>query len=154
MAYRENLVTGQAYRVLVEQDSISEINTYDRLSFWTDASDVEFRNGSTLEDVSNTFFYAEGTLYHNTTEVTISGDNITSTGLVDIYVPDTYCKLSPNSIERNGHSITITFPSERVGYDTVDIPVRVVCKNFTNIAETVVSTSSEESNNENENENE
>ena len=49
MAYKENLITGQAYRVVVDQDPITEEFTYDRLSFWTSANDVEFSNHAPLE---------------------------------------------------------------------------------------------------------
>ena len=128
MAYKENLVTGQAYRVLVEEDPINEENTYDRISFWTHAKDVEFSNHTRLDDISDTFYYAAAVLTAGSTSVTISGSNITLDGLMDIYVPDEFCKVTPNTISRSNGSVTITFPAQNQ-----DMEVRVVCKSLSNI---------------------
>ena len=128
MAFKENIKTGQAYRVVVDQDPITEEFTYDRLSFWTMADDVEFRNGMSLEEVGTTFFYASGTLAAGQSSLTIEGDNITEDGLLDIYVPDEFCKVTPNTITREGHSVTLTFPVQKENME-----VRVVCKQFENI---------------------
>lgn len=43
---RENIVTGKKYRILVDEIA----NLWDRISFWTKASDVEFDDGSTVEE--------------------------------------------------------------------------------------------------------
>lgn len=42
---RENIVTGKKYRILVDEIA----NLWDRISFWTKASDVEFDDGTTVE---------------------------------------------------------------------------------------------------------
>lgn len=128
MAFSENLKTGQAYRVMTDEDPITGTKTYDRLSFWTDARDVEFTNHTTLEEISDTFYYASAVLAAGNTSVTVSGDNISANGLVDIYVPDEFCKVTPNSIVRGDRSITITFPAQ-----SEDMEVRVVCKSLSNI---------------------
>ena len=128
MAYKENLITGQAYRVVVDQDPITDEFTYDRLSFWTSANDVEFSNHTTLEEVGNTFFYASNILNRGQTTVTISGNNITEDGMIDVYVPDEFCKVAPTSISREGNSVTLTFPVQ-----SENMEVRVVCKQFSNI---------------------
>ena len=133
MSFIEIPKTGQAYRVLTAQDTINDINTYDKLSFWTAASDVEFDNHSTLQDMGGTFCYASGQLNKNSATVTITGNNITEDGLLDVYVPDEYCKLTPDSIERTAGSVTITFPYPRTQVEE-NIEVRVVCKDFRNIA--------------------
>ena len=124
--YTENLKTGQAYRVLIGED-VEENHIYDRLSFWTAASDVEFADHTTLEDIRGTFFYTSGTLQARETEVTISGELITNDGLLDIYVPDEYCaKAVPSSVTRTTGTVVITFPPQEENME-----VRVVCKNYT-----------------------
>ncbi len=45
----ENIVTGKKYRILVDELS----NLWDRISFWTKASDVEFDDGTVLESKMN-----------------------------------------------------------------------------------------------------
>ena len=123
--YTENLKTGQAYRVLTGQD-VEENNIYDRLSFWTSASDVEFNSGGNLEEISGTFFYTEGVLNAHESQVTISSSKITKNGLLDIYVPDDHCHVTPKEIHRDTEgSVTLVFsPQEE------DMPIRVVCKNY------------------------
>ena len=51
MAINEQIVTGRRYRRLIED---GDVNLWQRISFWTMASDVEFDDGETLEDkISN-----------------------------------------------------------------------------------------------------
>ena len=55
----ENKVTGKAYRILT--DKANEI--YDRVSFWTHATDVEMENGKNLqEELSSTIDTINGTI--------------------------------------------------------------------------------------------
>lgn len=117
--------TGQAYRVLTGQD-IDGNNIYDRLSFWTAASDVSFYGGGNLEEISGTFFYTEGILKAHESQVTISSSKIKKNGLLDIYVPDDRCHVTPKEIHRDIEgSVTLVFsPQEE------DMPIRVVCKNY------------------------
>lgn len=56
----ENIATGKKYRILV--DAVNDI--WDRISFWTKASDVEFNDGSNLEDAKSSF--GKGMLQRNT----------------------------------------------------------------------------------------
>ena len=127
MAFRDNLKTGQAYRILVDQDPNGD-NVYDVISFMTSASDVVFPNGTDLAEVAD-FEYAEGTLPAGQTEITISGRNITMDGLLDIYVEDEHSKDTPSSISRteNG-SVTLTFPPK-----DYPLTIRVTCKNYQNV---------------------
>lgn len=120
MAFQERIVKGQAYRVLVGVDSVTSQNIYEKTSFWTSADDVEFRNGKTLQ---NTFEYASGTLLAGETTVTITGNIITANGMLDIYVPNEFCRVHFEEItnQRDG-SVTITFPVQ-----TEDMEVRVLC---------------------------
>lgn len=127
MAFIDNYKTGQAYRVLVDQDE-NEQNVYDVLSFWTSASDVTFTNGTNLEEVSD-FSYAEAVLPANQEEITISGSNISMDGLLDIYVEDEFCHRTPKSVVRDAPgSVTLTF-------DPINEPmtIRVTCKNYSNV---------------------
>ena len=130
MAFDENIKTGQAYRVLVDTDPVTGKNTYDRISTWTAASDIEFSNNTILEAFVNSFRYAEGVLQAGRNSVTISGENITESGMLEIYVDDDYCDhdLAPTRIERSGNSVTLTFPVQGE-----DIPIRVVCNSFVNV---------------------
>ena len=125
MAFQENLKTGQAYRVLVDQDALTGINTYDRLSFWTSASDVQITETTTLQDVSGAFYYSSGVLAAGETTVVISDSNINEDALIDIYVPEDDCKVTPDTITTESGIVTITFPPQ-------DHPmeVRIVCKNL------------------------
>ena len=90
MAFDENIKTGQAYRVLVDTDPVTGKNTYDRISTWTAASDIEFSNNTILEAFVNSFRYAEGGLQAGRNSVTISGENITERGMLEIYVDDDF----------------------------------------------------------------
>lgn len=128
MAFDENIKTGQAYRVLVSTDQFTGKNTYDRISTWTAASDVEFSYNENLETYRNSFRYASAILQAGHSTVTISGENITDSGMIDIYAPDEYCDLAPTSIVRNGSSVTLTFPIQRE-----DVEIRVVCNAFSNV---------------------
>ena len=51
----EEVVTGKAYRVLIEKDDGTK--AWRRISFWGKAQDVEFNDGENLEDKMNGFYY-------------------------------------------------------------------------------------------------
>ena len=113
MAFTELKKKHGAYRVNVSP------NVYHRLSLWTHAEDVEFDDGSFLKEK---FDYASGVLQAGETSVTINSDLITADGMLDIYVPNAYCKLSPDSITQTNGSVTITFPAQ-----SANVEVRVRC---------------------------
>ncbi|MCM1100139.1 MAG: hypothetical protein NC079_00690 [Clostridium sp.] len=46
MAIHETIVTGRKFRKLIDETTM----LWQRISFWTKASDVEFDDGSTLQD--------------------------------------------------------------------------------------------------------
>ena len=126
MAYTDNIKTGQAYRVLVNEDPTH--NTYDLISFWTAASDVEFSNHTTLEDISGTFYYYTATLPVGETSLTISGDKINDDAMYDFYVPEEYCTYTPSSVQTDGNQVTVSFPAPTQELGPME--VRLVCKNY------------------------
>ena len=132
MAFTETLVKNQAYRVYTDTDPATGDDHYDKLSFYTSSDDVHFEGESgisltqkTQEIVDNTLAYASATLVAGETTVVVTGDKITADGMLDIYVPIAYCKVTPESITNQiDGSVTLTFPPQEE-----DIEVRVICKN-------------------------
>ena len=47
MSYEEKIVTGRKYRRILNMDP----QTWERISFWKKASDIEFSDGRNLQDV-------------------------------------------------------------------------------------------------------
>ena len=123
--FTDHTKTGQAYRILVGEDS-EENHIYDLISFWTAASDVEFSSGGNLEEVGGTFYYTEGVLPVGETQIEISSDKITKDGLLDIYVEDEFCHVTPRTVSRPvENKVILTFPPQ-----TKEMRIRVVCKNY------------------------
>ena len=102
----------QAYRVCTD----AENDEYDKVSLWSDYSDVRMQNEYTLKEQTD---YASGTISNN--EVIINSKLITADGMLDVYVPSSNCKLTPNSIIQIDESVTMTFPE---GNDGTEIRVR------------------------------
>ena len=132
MAFIENIKKNGAYRVCVGVDPSTGQKIYDRISFTTAAEDVIFDDNKDLtekmEDVSETITalssYASATLTAGETTVTVTGDNITADGMLDIYVPIAFCKVTPESITNQiDGAVTLTFPEQES-----DMEVRVICK--------------------------
>ena len=114
MIYTENIVKNQAYRVNTGVDS------YDKISLWTHAEDVEMQDGVELADK---FKFISGVLRAGSTTVTLRDDVITSDGHIEIYVPSEFIKVTPDEIiEQVDGSITIAFPVQ-----TADMPVQIRC---------------------------
>ena len=114
---------GKAYRVCT--DATPGAEQYDKLSMWTDYSDVETSNNKTLKDQLT---YVEGI----TSAVTISNveysrviltDNnlIEEGGMLDVYVPESKCKVTPSQITISNHTVTILFPK---GNNNMTVRVR------------------------------
>ena len=131
--FLEDKVYGQAYRVLTGVDQATNKNHYDKLSFWTDARDVEVdsETGQTLYDYIQESGggnkYASGTLQAGQSSVTIQSSLIKADSMLDIYVPIANSTVSYTSItdQVNG-SVTIGFPPQ-----STNMEVRVVCHNMT-----------------------
>ena len=114
---------GGAYRV--KTGTQGNVDFYDEISLWTHASDVTFDDNKTL--VEKMSGYASGTLTAGTHQVTIQDNIITTTGMLDIYVPDEYIKiLVPDSISRSNNTVTITFDSSVSLQSNVEIRVRCI----------------------------
>jgi len=80
MSDRERIVTGQKYRIL--SDFASKI--WDRISFWTKASDVELDNGDNIqhysESVNDSLDSINTTLASHGQTISSQGSTITSQG--------------------------------------------------------------------------
>ena len=133
MAYIDTFVKGKAYRVHTGVDASTGKDKYDVVSFKTASDDVFFDNGTSLTQQNtnitniinkNLLTYATGTLVAGQTTVTVTGSNITANGMLDIYVPIAFCKVTPEAITNqiNG-SVTIRFPAQ-----SSNMQVRVTCR--------------------------
>lgn len=110
--------TGGAYRVKTGTSGNTDL--YDEISLWTDPTDVTFPDGKNLKN--KVYDYASGTLVAGHTYVTITSNLITADGMLDIYVPDEFCKVSPDSIHQANGYVVLTFPTQ-----AEDMEVRVRC---------------------------
>ena len=111
-------VKGGAYRVKTSGEGAST-DTYDEVSLWSHADDVTFDDNKTL---SSKFAYASGTLTAGQTTLTITSPLITTDGMLDIYVPNAFCKVTPNTISQSNGTVTLTFPEQ-----SSNMEVRVRC---------------------------
>ena len=118
MAEIVNHVSGKEYRVKTGTSGNNDV--YDQLSFKTDGADVSFPNGRTLKQ--NYYDYASGTLTAGQTSLTITSNLITTDGMLEIYVPVEFCKVTPNTISQSNGTVTLTFPAQ-----TSNMEVRVRC---------------------------
>ena len=86
----ENLVIGKKYRILTD----TENDVWDRVSFWTKASDVELDDGETLQQYLNQLF-----------KVDISTESPELYGAhIDIY-DSTPTKVSMTAFSNQGHAV-------------------------------------------------
>lgn len=108
----DTLIYGQAYRVCTDASTES----FDKLSMWTDARDVDTNPSGNTVALNNQIAYIEGTLAANATTVRIpaSGTSslITADGMLDIYVPSDKSSLVPTTIDQNEGYVTLTFPAQ------------------------------------------
>ena len=117
-----NFKKNGAYRVKTSGEG-DATDTYDQISLWTHASDVTFDDNKTL---ASKLSYAAGVLQAGEAAVTIQGNNIYATGMIDVYVPDAYIRsLVPSEITHGDGFCTIAFPASAV--QAVDVEVRVRC---------------------------
>lgn len=111
-------VTGSAYRVKTGSSGNNDL--YDEVSLWTDSTDVTFPDGKNLKN--KIYDYASGTLVAGQTSLTITSALITENGMLDIYVPNAFCKVTPNTISQSNGTVTLTFPAQ-----SSNMEVRVRC---------------------------
>lgn len=111
-------VSGKEYRVKTGTSGSSD--TYDQLSFKTDSSDVSFPNGRTLKQ--NYYDYASGVLTAGQTSLIITSPLISTDGMLDIYVPVEFCKVTPNTIQQMNGQVVLTFPVQ-----SSNMEVRIRC---------------------------
>lgn len=141
MASTITTVTGRKYRVLADATSGSFV--WNQLSFWTDASDVEFADGTDAESklgaiqgittstsVTATGYaadasvvssinkkvsqYLTATLASGSTTVTFTNSSFTSSTFFDVYTSD--FSVAPTGMSLSGTTLTLTFdaPSSAV----------------------------------------
>lgn len=118
MAYTVNTVTGGEY--LVKTNTSGDTDIYDKVSLWTDCTDVTFPDGSNVKN--RVYDYASGTLVAGQTSVTITSSLITADGMLDIYVPNAFAKVTPNTISQSNGQVVLTFPVQ-----ASNMEVRVRC---------------------------
>lgn len=115
MAVNEVIVTGRVKRRLIDKTA----KLWQRISYWTKASDVELDDGKTVETVVNEIIgnikkttIITSTLYAGSTQVMINS-NISNNDdvLVDIYTPGN--NISPKDISFNNGTFTLTFKAQK-----------------------------------------
>jgi len=92
----ENIVTGRVFRVL----SNASQNIWDRISFWKKASDVEFNDGTTLENnkpfnvIKRSTAYTAGSVGYIDTAPSWVMLRCTTAGTTAASVPSTYSTIA------------------------------------------------------------
>ena len=101
----ENLVTGRKFRILT--DAVHAV--WDRISFWTKASDVYYDDNSTAEDnkpiniLKRSTAYTYGTIVYELTAPSWVMLKCTTAGTTDSSVPTTYSTISTSgTVIRDG----------------------------------------------------
>lgn len=91
----ENIVTGKKYRILVDEEN----DSWDRISFWTSAEDVECTDGENMETKMSKLqsVYLTDTLTAGNTSITFTNDAITEDCIIDLYT-DIY-GVSPKTVD-------------------------------------------------------
>ncbi len=117
----ERIITGKKYRLL--SDITNKI--WDRISFWTAASDVEFSNGKNAEEIYNELsakasigIDLTSTLKAGEISVSFTNDAITDDSAINVYT-DTF-GINPTNMSVSGTTLTITF-----GAQDTDVRVKV-----------------------------
>lgn len=92
----ENIVTGKFYRILTDVTN----DVWDRLSFWKKASDVEFEDGTDLENnkpnaiLKRNTAYTEGTVAYTSAAPSWVLLKCTQTGTTSANTPSGYSTIS------------------------------------------------------------
>lgn len=116
MTVNEQIVSGRKFRRLINEST----NLWQRISFWTKASDVELNNGQTVEDAlsniknditninnSITNDIITKTLPAGSTTITITNSKITTNSVFTFYT--SIYGVNPNTVSVSNGSITMTF---------------------------------------------
>lgn len=129
MAVNEQIVTGRKFRRLINEST----NLWQRISFWTKASDVELNNGQTVEaalsNMNNSITNMNNklpneivtkTLAAGSTSITITNSKITTNSILSFYT--SIYGVNPETVSVANGSITMTFKAQSVA---MEVGVRV-----------------------------
>lgn len=132
----ENLVSGKKYRILV--DAANDV--WDRISFWTKASDVYYDDGTTVEVNKpnamlkrNTFYSVGSVTYENSAPSWVML-KCTTAGTTASTVPSTYSTISsPGTIITDGTARFTVYdvrPSSTLSTSSYQIPTMSLVNNL------------------------
>ncbi len=117
MAINEEIVTGRKFRKLIDEAN----KLWQRISFWTKASDVEFDDGQTAETkirdingalstLNSKLEITKATLAAGATTVTISDSQITTNSTLSFYT--SVYGTNPTAVSVANGSVTLTFDAQ------------------------------------------
>ncbi len=117
MAINEEIVTGRKFRKLIDEAN----KLWQRISFWTKASDVEFDDGQTAETkirdingalstLNSKLEITKATLAAGATSVTISDSRITTNSALSFYT--SVYGTNPTAVSVANGSVTLTFDAQ------------------------------------------
>lgn len=132
----ENLVSGKKYRILV--DAANDV--WDRISFWTKASDVYYDDGTTVEVNKpnamlkrNTFYSVGSVVYENSAPSWVMF-KCTTAGTTAATVPSTYSTISsPGTVITDGTARFTVYdvrPSSTLSTSSYQIPTMSLVNNL------------------------
>ncbi|MCM1102518.1 MAG: hypothetical protein NC409_00255 [Clostridium sp.] len=110
-------MTEKKYRILVDEEN----DSWDRVSFWTSADDVECTDGNTIEAKISKLqsIYLTDTLTAGNTSITFINDAITEDCIIDLYT-NVY-GVSPKTVDDSvAGQLVLTFEEQEK-----DIRVRI-----------------------------
>ncbi len=127
MAINEEIVTGRKFRKLIDEAN----KLWQRISFWTKASDVEFDDGQTAETkirdingalstLNSKLEITKATLAAGATSVTISDSRITTNSALSFYT--SVYGTNPTAVSVANGSVTLTFDAQNAD---MEVGVRV-----------------------------
>ncbi len=117
MAINEEIVTGRKFRKLIDEAN----KLWQRISFWTKASDVEFDDGQTAETkirdingalstLNSKLEITKAILAAGATTVTISDSQITTDSTLSFYT--SVYGTNPTTVSVANGSVTLTFDAQ------------------------------------------
>lgn len=129
MAVNEQIVTGRKFRRLINEST----NLWQRISFWTKASDVELNSGQTVEaalsNINNSITNINNKLPNNiikqtlsagSTSIAISNSKITTNSALSFYT--SIYGVNPTAVSVANGRVTLTFDAQTVA---MEVGVRV-----------------------------
>lgn len=123
----EQIVTGRAHRVLIDKAA----KLWQRISFWTKASDVEFNDGNnaevkinsintSLDGINTKLGIKKATLAAGAISITISDSRITTDSVLSFYTSK--YGVNPTDATATTGSVTLTFDALE---EDIEVGVRV-----------------------------